>query len=198
VEFDLAISNNELIMRNWDGSATERYNYWTPLEIGLRVQILDKEKSHISLFTNIRAISTQRDVVDNDGNAQPWVLVPRPNYVGPELAFLSRRKVNERFELAYNFGVRWTGIRLDDAQSAKNPDYYYTIRVLLHLTESLDFYIEHFNYMRNGYYPTSGINGGIRYAVCKRMILDVNGGTGFNTVTPEAFVGGGISYRLGK
>jgi hypothetical protein len=198
VEFDLAISNNELVMRRWDGSPTDRYNYWTPLEIGLRVQILDKEKSNMAVFTNFRAISTQRDVVDKDGNAQPWVMVARPNYVGPEFAFLSRRKIGKRLEFATNVGIRWTGIVLDGAESAKRPDFYYTVRGLVHLTESFDFYVEHFNYMRNGFFPTLGLNSGFRYALSERFVVDINGGLGLKDVSPELFVGGGLSYRLGK
>jgi hypothetical protein len=198
VEFNLAISNNELVVRNWDGSATDKYNYWSPMEIGLRVRFLDKAKYNMSAYVSARAISTQRDVVDSDGNAQPWVLVARPNYVGPEFALLGNAKLGQRFELAYNFGIRWTGIQLEGAESANRPDVYYTLRALYHIATPLDFYVEHFNYFRKGFYPTLGLNGGFRYAISSKFVVDVNGGLGFNEFSPEAFFGGGLTYRLGK
>lgn len=198
VEFNLAITNNELVQRNWDGSATDKYNYWSPMEVGVRVRFVDKQKYNMAAYVGVRAISTQRDVVDSDGNAQPWVLVARPNYVGPEFALLGNLKIGSRLELAYNGGVRWTGIQLEGPESAGRPDAYYTVRALLHVAKPLDFYVEHFNYMRKGFYSTLGLNGGFRYAITEKFVFDVNGGLGLNDVSPEAFVGGGLTYRLGK
>lgn len=198
VEFNLAISNNELVLRNWDGSSVDKYNYWSPLEIGIRVRFVDKANYNMAAYVSARAISTQRDVVSKDGDAQPWVLVARPNYVGPEFALLGNAKLGKRLELAYNAGIRWTGIQFDDAASANKPDLYYTVRVLAHLAEPLDFYVEHFNYTRKGFYSTLGLNGGFRYAISKKFVFDVNGGLGFNDASPEAFFGGGLTYRFGK
>lgn len=200
VEFNFAIANNELVNRNWDESATDKYNYWTPLEIGLRVQLIKRQKTDFSIFANFRAISTQREAVDEDGNERPWVLADRPNYVGPEFAFLGQHYIGQRIVLSYNGGIRWTGIQLDviDSNTAKRPDVYYIVRALFHFAESVDFYVEHFNFMRSNFYSTTGLNGGFRFALTRGILFDINGGFGFNDFSPVAFAGAGLSFNLGN
>ena len=204
VELDFAISNRQVILRPWDENGTfqeDKYGYWSPLEIGVRTQFVDSKKkcgTDASLYLGLAVNTTQRSAFEDDGTLRPWVLVDRPSYVAPEMAFLVNHNLGKRVVLGYNAGLKWTGIVLDDAASAKNPDIFYSVRALFHVASPFDVYVEHFNAMRKAYSPTLGMNFGARYAVSKKFVLDINGGLGFNDSSSDGFAGLGLSYKLGK
>ncbi|MCD8528950.1 MAG: transporter [Chitinophagales bacterium] len=135
---------------------------------------------------------------EDDGTLRPWVLVNRPTYVVPEFGLFMDHNLGKRIEMGYNAGFKWTGMYLDDKKSSKNPDFFYTARVLFHAAKPLDVYAEHFGFIRKVYYPTLGMNLGARYAITRKFVVDVNGGLGFNSASPDAFAGLGLSYKLGK
>jgi hypothetical protein len=203
VELDFAISNKQMIVKPWNEAmgGTDKYNYWSPLEIGLRTQFIDSKKKcdvDASLYLGLAVNTTQRSAFDDNGTLRPWVLANRPSYVAPELALFIDHNLGKRFELGYNAGLKWTGIVLDTEASSKNPDIFYTVRVLYHVAKPFDLYVEHFNFMRKDYYSTLGMNFGARYGVTKKLVLDLNGGFGFNSASPDGFAGLGLSYKLGK
>ncbi|MFT4970056.1 MAG: hypothetical protein ACI9O4_001808 [Chitinophagales bacterium] len=204
VEIDFAISNRQLVLRPWDDEGSfkeDKYGYWSPLEIGLRTQFIDSKKkssTDASLYIGLSVNNTMRSAFNDDGTARDYVLVDRPSYVTPEFAFFVNHNLGKRVVLGYNAGVRWTGIVLDGPESAKNPDFVYTVRLLAHACEKLDIYAEHFNSIRAAHSPTTGMNFGTRFAVSKKFTLDINGGLGFNKTSPDGFAGVGLSYKLGK
>lgn len=204
VELNFDISNRQLVTRPWDEDGSfqgDKYGYWSPMQIGIRTQFIDSKRkgnANASLYLGLGVINTQRSAFNDDGSRRPWVLVDRPSYVTPEMALFIDHTIANRVELGYNFGVRWTGMVLDDAASAKNPDVFYTVRALFHIAQPWDFYLEHFNYMRKADSPTMGMNFGSRYAITKKLVVDINGGFGFNSTSPEGFAGLGLSYKLGK
>lgn len=201
VELDFAINNQQMIVRSWDGTYTDKYNYWTPMDIGVRTQLLDSKKkcaTDIALYIGMSVNTTQRSAMDDNGNVRPWVLVDRPSYVTPEFALFVNHNIGDRLVLGYNGGLKWTGRQYDQTVSRMEPDWFYTVRLLAHATTKFDVYAEHFNYIRRTWYPTLGMNFGARYAISEKFVADVNGGFGFNKKSPDAFVGLGISYKLGK
>lgn len=201
VELDFAISNNQLVVRTWDESSKDKYNYWSPLEIGVRAQFIDSKKkcdADAALYVGLGVNTTQRSAFDKNNNFRPWVLVDRPSYVTPEFGLFVDHNLGRRFELAYNFGVKWTGLVLDDAASAKNPDIFYTVRATAHAAKCLDIYFEHYNFLRKAYYSNIGLNLGARFAVSKKCELGLNAGLGLNAASPDGFAGAGLSYKLGK
>lgn len=201
VELNFAISNNEMIIRAWDESFKDKYNYWSPLDLGIRAQFAETHKkvsTDASVYFGVGIYTTMRNAQDKDNVTRPWVLVDRPTYVTPDFALLVSHHFGKRFSLNYNAGVRWTGRVLDTQQTAKDPDYYYTVNLTVHALEMLDVYVEHFNYLRKSYYSSLGLNGGVRIAAMKKLTIDLNGGLGFNSASPEAFAGLGLSYKLGR
>lgn len=204
VELDFGISNRQLKLRPWDedGSFNEdTYAYWSPLEIGLRTQFIDSKKkgaTDASLYIALSVNNTMRSAFNDDGTRRDYVLVDRPSYVTPEFAFFVNHNLGKRVVLGYNAGVRWTGVALDGPESAMNPDFVYTVRLLAHACERLDLYAEHFNSVRKAHSPTLGMNFGSRFAISKKFTLDINGGLGFNKTSPDGFAGLGLSYKLGK
>jgi hypothetical protein len=204
IELDFAISNKQVILRPWDedGSFKEdKYGYWSPLEIGVRTQFVDSKKkcgTDASLYLGLAVNNTQRSTFEDDGSVRTWVLVDRPSYVTPEMAILVNHNLGKRVILGYNAGFKWTGIVLDDAASAKDPDIFYSVRALVHVASSFDVYVEHFNAVRKAYSPNLGMNFGARYAVSPKFVLDVNGGLGLNDNSSDGFAGVGLSYKLGK
>lgn len=204
VELDFAISNKQVILRPWDENGTfqeDKYGYWSPLEIGVRTQFIDSKKkcgTDASLYLGLAVNNTQRSRFDDNGTVRPWVLVDRPSYVAPEMAFLVNHNLGKRIVLGYNAGLKWTGIVLDDAASAKNPDIFYSVRALVHVASSFDLYVEHYNALRSSFSPNLGMNFGARYAVSKKFVLDLNGGLGLNDSSSDGFAGLGLSYKLGK
>jgi hypothetical protein len=204
VELDFAISNRQVIQRPWNENGSfkeDKYGYWSPLEIGVRTQFVDSKKkcgTDASLYLGLAVNNTQQAAFEDDGTARPWVIVDRPSYVAPEMAVLVNHNLGKRIVLGYNAGLKWTGIVLDDAASAKNPDIFYSVRALIHVAAPFDVYIEHFNAVRKAYSPNLGMNFGARYAVTKKLVLDVNGGLGLNDSSSDGFAGLGLSYKLGK
>ncbi|MGB1247249.1 MAG: transporter [Chitinophagales bacterium] len=194
VELDFAIANRELIIRNWaDGK--DKYNYWSPLQIGIRAQIIDAKckdgnfKTQGSLYLGMGINTTQRNHLDDDDMIRDWVLVERPSFVAPEFALLMSHDIKSRFVLGYNFGVKWT-------DNGKRPDAFYSIRALMHLSKKMDFYAEHYNFMRKKVEPNLGLNFGVRYAITKGIMLDINGGTGLNENSSVGFAGIGFTFNL--
>lgn len=159
VELNFAISNNEMIVRAWDESFKDKYNYWSPLDVGLRAQFAETKKkvsTDASVYVGLGIYTTMRDAQDKNNVTRPWVLVDRPTYVTPEFAILVAHHFGKRLSLNYNAGVRWTGRILDTPQTAKDPDYYYTVNLTAHALQWLDIYVEHFNYLRKSYYSSLG------------------------------------------
>lgn len=201
VEVDLAISNNQMVIRAWDESSIDKYNYWSPLDIGIRTQLLDSKKkcgTDVALYIGLGLYTTQRSAIDDNGNRRPWVIAERSTYVTPEFALFVNHNLGKRFELGYNGGVKWTGTKYDQSVSRMEPDWFYTVRILAHATKRFDIYAEHFNYIRRTWYPTLGMNAGFKVAVTKKFVIDANGGLGFNSNSPDAFAGVGITYKLGR
>jgi hypothetical protein len=204
VELDFAISNRQLIQRPWDENGSfqeDRYGFWSPLEIGIRTQFVDSKKksgTDASLYLGLAVNNTQRSAFNDNGTSRPYVLVDRPSYVAPEMAFLVNHNIGKRIVLGYNAGLKWTGIVLDDAASAKNPDIFYSVRALIHVAAPFDIYVEHFNAIRASFSPNLGMNFGARYAVTEKFVLDVNGGLGLNDNSSDGFAGVGLTYKLGK
>jgi hypothetical protein len=204
VELDFAISNRQLVQRPWDENGSfqeDRYGFWSPLEIGIRTQFVDSKKksgTDASLYLGLAVNNTQRSVFNDNGTSRPYVLVDRPSYVAPEMAFLVNHNIGKRIVLGYNAGLKWTGIVLDDAASAKNPDIFYSVRALIHVAAPFDIYVEHFNAIRSSFSPNLGMNFGARYAVTEKFVLDVNGGLGLNDNSSDGFAGVGLTYKLGK
>ncbi len=201
VEIDLSISNIEMINRRWEDGVKDKYNFWTPLQVGVRTQFVKskkKDRTNGSIYAGFGIITTQRAGVDKDGNARPWVIAPRPNYVTPEFGLYMEHHLVDRLVLNYNVGLKWTGMILDDIQTSKNTNFYYAVKLLVHTATWMDVYVEHFNFINKDYYPNIGLNGGLRFAVSKKFLLDVNGGLGLNKRSPDAFVGFGAAYKFGK
>ncbi|MBL6875915.1 MAG: transporter [Chitinophagales bacterium] len=204
IEVDFAISHRQIHLNPWDdnGSFPEKsYSYWTPLEIGLRTQFIDskqKSKTDASLYLALSVNNTMRSAYREDGTFRPDVLIDRPSYVTPEIALFVNHNIGERVVLGYNAGIRWTGIEIDGPKSAKNPNFVYTLRILAHVSEKMDLYGEHFNSIRVSHSPSLGMNIGARYGVSQKLTVDLNGGVGFNTSSPDGFAGLGLSYKLGK
>lgn len=201
VEVDLGISNRQMVVRAWDGSSVDKYNYWTPLDIGIRTQFVESKKKSataMSLYIGLSLNTTQRSAFDDNGVRRPWVIAERPSYITPEFALLGSHNLGSRVELSYNGGLKWTGKQYDQSVSRMEPDWFYTVRLLARATKKFDVYVEHFNYIRRTWSPTLGMNAGFRVAVTKKFVLDANGGLGLNSNSPDAFVGVGLTYKLGK
>lgn len=204
VELNFAVSNRQMILRPWDENGTfqeDKYAYWSPFEIAVRTQFIDSKKkiaTDASLYLALSVNTTMRSAFNDDGTVRPYVLIDRPSYVTPEMALFVNHNIGKRLVLGYNLGVRWTGIAVDGPKSAKNPDLVYTLRLLAHACKKLDIYVEHFNNVRAAHSPNIGVNVGSRFGVTQKLVIDINGGLGFNTTSPDGFAGVGLSYKLGK
>jgi hypothetical protein len=204
VELNFAISNRQVKQDPRDKNSsfsTDRYAYWSPFEIAVRTQFIDSKKksaADASLYLALSVNTTMRSAFNEDGTSRPYVLIDRPSYVTPEMALFVNHNMGKRMVFGYNLGLRWTGVAIDGPDSAKNPDLVYTIRVLTHVCEKIDFYAEHFNHVRVAHSPNMGINVGARFAATNKLVLDLNGGLGLNTTSSAGFAGAGLSYKLGK
>lgn len=193
-EFRIGISNQETILRSWTTDAKDKYNTWSPMEIGIKARFIDKEKFAASMLFNLYVRNTVRNSLTDAGVMVPGALVNRPNFVAPEMAFLFSHDWG-KFNLDYNIGLLWNGQRqYTDESGAENPDWYYTVTAGFDIAKWLVVFVDHAAYMRNFHYPDVLIQGGLLVPIGENFQIDVRGGAGLNDFSQAALVGGGISW----
>ena len=195
-EFRLGIRNEEYIVRSWTTDAVDKYNTWSPMEIGIKARFIDKAKFDASLLFNLYVRNTVRDHRMDDGSMVPGALARRPSFVSPEMAFLFAHDMG-KFGLEYNVGLIWNGQRPYTTESGtENPDWYYTLTASYELLDWLTVFVDHASYMRNFHFPDVLVQGGLLMPFGDHWQVDVHGGAGLNEFSQTALFGGGLSYRF--
>jgi hypothetical protein len=110
-------------------------------------------------------------------------------YVGVDFRFSMAHTLSERFALSYNLGGEWDG----DNPHATGI---YTLSLGISLINKLSVFVESYGFLPQGDVPDHRVDGGITYLIAKNIQADVSGGIGISDISPDYFVGLGISFRL--
>lgn len=112
-------------------------------------------------------------------------------YVGTDFRVSVAHTLSERFSLSYNLGGEWDG----NAPAATGI---YTLALGMSIAGNLSGYIESYGFLPQGSEPDHRLDGGFTYLIARNIQADVSGGIGISDISPDYFIGAGISFRLPK
>jgi len=115
----------------------------------------------------------------------------QPKKVGAEFRFTMKHTLNERFSLSYNFGGEWD--RDEDIFTGL-----YTLSMGISLADKLGMYVESYGFYTNGSSSDNRLDGGFTYLFMPNLQGDISAGYGINDVSPDYYLGLGISFRIPK
>jgi hypothetical protein len=117
-----------------------------------------------------------------------------------EIMFLFVNRITKFYDFEYNLGVQWD-------EASQSPAYAYAFNNEFAASEKLFFFAEVYGYFYelsnsegsyNGKYQGDHrANGGVYYRLSRDWQLDLSGGIGLSKVSPDYYLGVGISNRIG-
>jgi len=113
----------------------------------------------------------------------------RPQYAAPGFAFLFQNTFSEKFSIGYNAGMQWNG-------SDANPTSLVTFALNYNLTKKIGVFAELYSFFTKSQVPDHRSDFGLTYLVLNNLMIDVSGGPGISSISPNYFINGGISLRL--
>jgi len=148
---------------------------WTPLTLGTKI-FVTKEKGwrpEISFIGNLTLPFTGSEYF-------------QPEKVKPDFRFAFTHTFGDHFVLAYNLGLEWPHVANDDVLGV------YTVIVGYIITDRLSCFIENYGFVDSEY----SIDAGFIYLLKHNFQLDLYGGFGLNSGSPDEFIGLGFSWRI--
>jgi len=113
----------------------------------------------------------------------------RANYYYPEFRFTMQHTISEKQSLSYNLGAEWNG------ENTKST-FIYTLTTGYSLTEKIGAYIEFYGFVPQIGIPDHRFDGGLTYLFNPNHQLDVSGGFGLSSISPEYYFALGYSFRF--
>jgi hypothetical protein len=115
----------------------------------------------------------------------------QPEYIGTDFRVAVAHTLSERFSLSYNLGGEWDG-------SMRNATGIYTLALGISLLNNLSMFVESYGFLPQGDVPDHRLDGGFTYLFARNVQADVSGGIGISEISPDYFIGVGLSVRLPK
>lgn len=112
-------------------------------------------------------------------------------YVSPSFRFSCSHTLSKRFSLGYNLGGEWENNK-DNSTSTG----IYTLTVGVDIINKLGGYVELYGFLTQDEKPDHRFDAGFTYLIRKNIPLDVSGGVGITEVSPDYFIGAGLSFRI--
>ena len=113
----------------------------------------------------------------------------RANYYYPEFRFTMQHTISDKQSLSYNLGAEWNGID-------KKPTFIYTLTTGYSLNEKIGAYIELYGFVPQIGKADHRFDLGLTYLFNPNHQLDVSGGFGLSTNSPEYYFALGYSFRF--
>ncbi|TDD99475.1 transporter [Flavobacterium cellulosilyticum] len=113
----------------------------------------------------------------------------RLNYFYPEFRFTMQHTINQRQSLSYNLGAEWEG-------ETNKPTFIYTLTSGYSLTEKIGVYFELFGYIPQTGVPDNRSDLGMTYLFNDNHQLDISGGFGLSSTSPDYYFSVGYSFRF--
>jgi hypothetical protein len=111
------------------------------------------------------------------------------DYTAPSFRFTMLNTLGDRFALSYNIGEEWDGF-------SGKPTGTYTGSLGFSASERIGLFIETYGFITSGERPDHRLDGGATYLIAPNIQADVSAGIGITKVSPNFFVGGGLSFRI--
>jgi hypothetical protein len=113
----------------------------------------------------------------------------RANYYHPEFRFTMQHTISDKQSLSYNLGAEWDGIDT-------KPTFIYTLTTGYSLTEKIGTYVELYGFVTQIRKADHRFDLGLTYLFNPNHQLDVSGGFGLSTISPEYYLTLGYSFRF--
>jgi hypothetical protein len=113
----------------------------------------------------------------------------RPTFLAPSFFLLMQNTLNEKLSLGYNLGLQWDGVQ-PSATAA------YSISLSMTLPAGLGISAECYGFTMENSTSDYYADVSCTYLINNDIQVDLSGGFGLNTVTPDSFVAFGLSWRF--
>jgi hypothetical protein len=152
---------------------------WSPITVGAKAKLLNEK----GLIPNT-ALLVHLAIPLGDYAFQT-------DYISPSFRFAFSHQLSERFAFSYNLGYEW---ELNKNSTVGTG--IYTASLGISLVKNLSMFLETYGFFTKGETPDHRFDGGFTYLVTPNVQADVSAGIGLNSISPDYFFGGGVSFRL--
>lgn len=149
-----------------------------PVSVGAKIKIMEEKEAAPETAFLFHVIFPLKN---ND--------VFQPEYIGADFRFAMKHSLSKRFSLSYNLGGEWSG---DDPRATG----IYTLSLGISLVKRLSVFVESYGFLTQKETPDHRFDGGFTFLIAKNFQADVSGGIGITDISPDYFIGAGLSFRL--
>lgn len=110
-------------------------------------------------------------------------------YYTPEFRFTMQHTISEKQSLSYNLGAEWNG-------ETTEPTFVYTLTTGYSITQKIGAYVELYGFIPQLEKPDHRFDAGLTYLFNPNHQLDISGGMGLSTKSPDFFLALGYSFRF--
>ena len=114
----------------------------------------------------------------------------KPDHPSTKFNIMASKGLSDLISITTNLGADFNG-------NGAQPDGFYTLNLVLAVTEELSVFFENYGNFNGDYFDTFFDFGGA-YLLNDDLQLDLYGGFGYNDDTFDYFVSAGVSYRITK
>jgi len=113
----------------------------------------------------------------------------RPRFVTPDVRFSASHTLADAVGLGYNLGMEWE-------DGLTGASFVYTLTVGADVFDDTSGYVEIYGSTRLEGGQSTALDGGVTWRPADNVQLDISGGIGLTTITPDAMIGVGASIRI--
>lgn len=117
---------------------------------------------------------------------------------GGNVRLAMEHRINERFQILYNFGMQWDVFRQGTVQNGRKfrPQYLYSLSARYAFSDQWQGFAEFYGFAKKKRSPDNRINGGVSFFINDRFKIDASGGIGLSKLAPDVLYGLGGAYRF--
>jgi hypothetical protein len=149
-----------------------------PLYTGIKVKITE-EKGAVPEMAILGSLTWPATADEN----------LKPSYVAPAMRLAFAHTLSENLSLGYNLGAEWNG-------EVPDASYYYSLALGIGLTSKIGAFVESYGFLYEEFKPDHKADAGFTYLLSRNFQIDLSGGIGLSEISPDYFVGFGLSYRI--
>ncbi len=152
---------------------------WSPMNFGLKTHITQQNGwvPELALLTTLN-LNTAGDQVFGE------------EYTGMNLRLAASHQLNDWLGLGYNAGAEWNG-------GQAWPVYFYSVAAGISLSGQLGCFAEVYGYLPEFSHPDHRMDAGFTFLILDNLQVDLSGGIGLSEISPDYFIGTGLSWKFG-
>lgn len=155
-----------------------KVNGFTPIKLGFKSKLSEEAGiwPQLSFIGHIAIPTLASDAFKSD-------------FYAPSFRFAMQNTLSKKVGLGYNIGAEWDGVSAE-------PSFLYTISSSISITEKLGCFFEWYGFLPQTGSADNRADTGLTYFITPNFMIDVSGGIGLSSGSPDSFISGGFSFRL--